>query len=106
LPIHLRDADDKTLVYSADTGFAETFQSFARMVDLFVVECSFVHEKPVETHLKLAEAMYLIQKARPKRAVLSHLYPEWDNVDFESEIAAFKPPCEVLEATDGLRIEI
>lgn len=106
LAIHLRDSDDKTMVYSADTGFAETFESFARMVDLFIVECSFVREKPVETHLELAEAMYLIQKARPKRAVLSHLYPEWDDVDFNAEIAAFNPPCEVIEAVDGLTISL
>ncbi|MDM7924113.1 MAG: ribonuclease Z [Pyrinomonadaceae bacterium] len=106
LAVHLRDADDRTLVYSADTGFAETFASFARMVDVFVLECSFVRNKPVETHLELAEAMFLIQKARPKRAVLTHLYPEWDAVDFAREISAFGPPCEVIEAVDGLKISI
>lgn len=104
--IHLRDANDKTLVYSADTGFDKSLGAFAKNVDLFVLECSFVKNKPVELHLELAEAIHLIRYAEPKRAVLTHLYPEWDNVDFEKEVAKFSPRCEVLKAFDGLRLEI
>ena len=104
--IHLRDANDKTLVYSADTGFAEAVAAFANMVDLFILECSYPKDKPVAKHLELAEAMHLIRKAKPKRAVLTHLYPEWDDLDFESEVAKFGPLCEVIEAKDGLRMEI
>lgn len=104
--IHLRDNNDRTLVYSADTGFTEDLATFARNVDLFVLECSFVKNKPVEWHLELAEAMYLIRKAAPKRAMLTHLYPEWNDVNFISEIKKFSPTCEVLEAKDGLRLEV
>ncbi len=94
--IHIRDADEKTLVYSADTAFDETLATFANRVDLFILECSFVREKPVQKHLELAEAMYLIRKARPKHAMLTHFYPEWDAIDFETEVAVFEPPCEVV----------
>lgn len=104
--VHLRDALGKTLVFTADTGFTEKLAAFARRVDLLLMECSFVRDKPVETHLELAESMYLIRKAEPKRAVLTHLYPEWDDVDFEKEIAKFSPGCEVIEARDGLRVKI
>jgi ribonuclease BN (tRNA processing enzyme) len=104
--IHLRDSNDKTLVYSADTGFDKTLAAFARKVDLFVLECSFVKNKPVELHIELAEAMHLIRQADPKKAVLTHLYPEWDTVDFKKEVAKFSPNCEVLEAKDGLKLEI
>jgi len=104
--IHLRDTDAKTLVYSADTGFAETFAAFANMVDLFILECSYPKDKPVKKHLELAEAMYLVRHARPKRVVLTHLYPEWDDVGFESEVGKFEPMCEVIEAKDGLVLEI
>ena len=102
--IHIRSRADKTLVYTADTGFTETLGAFARNADLFVMECSFFKNKPVEKHLELAEAMHLVRYAAPRRAILSHLYPEWDEVDFEREIAQFSPPCEVIEAKDGLRI--
>jgi len=104
--IHLRDVNNKTIVYTADTGFDITMGTFARNADLFLLECSFVKNKPVETHLELAEAIHLIRYAAPNRAVLTHLYPEWDAVDFQKEVGKFSPLCEVLEAKDGLRLEI
>lgn len=104
--IHLRDADGKTLVYSADTGFSEVVGAFANGVDLFVLECTFIRDKPVKKHLELAEAIYLIRKAKPKRAMLTHFYPEWDEVNFDEEVAKFEPLCQVIEARDGLKVEI
>jgi ribonuclease BN (tRNA processing enzyme) len=104
--IHIRDANRKTLVYSADTGFDEVVGAFANRVDLFILECTFVRDKPVKKHLELAEAIFLIRKAQPRRAMLTHFYPDWDDVDFKTEIGKFEPLCEVIEATDGLRLEI
>lgn len=104
--IHLRDSDDKTLVYSSDTGFIDVICSFAKRVDLFILECTFVRDKPIEKHLELAEAIHLIRKAHPKRAMLTHFYPEWDEVDFQAEIERFESLCEVVEAVDGLKMTI
>jgi ribonuclease BN (tRNA processing enzyme) len=104
--IHIRDCSGETLVFTADTGFAPEIAAFAKNVDLLIVESSYVRNKTTEKHLELAEAMYLIRKATPKRGMLAHLYPEWDEVDFEAEIRKFAPQCEVIEAVDGLRIEI
>jgi ribonuclease BN (tRNA processing enzyme) len=106
LAIHLRYKNDKTIVYTADTGFAKSLGALARDVDLLVMECSFFTDKPVETHLVLSEAMYLARYAKPKRVVLTHFYPEWDAVDFEREVKKFSPPCEVIQARDGLLLEI
>ena len=106
LAIHLQDEKGKTIVYSADTGYAKTLRTLVRNVDLLVLECSFFVDKPVETHLELAEAMHLVRYAKPKRVVLVHLYPEWDAVDFEREVKKFSPPCEVIQARDGLKLEI
>ena len=104
--IHIRDADDTTLVYSADTGFSEVIGAFANRVDLFILECTFIRDKPIQKHLELAEAIYLIRKAKPKCAMLTHFYPEWDDVDFAVELRKFEPNCEVIEAVDGLRLEL
>lgn len=104
--IHIRDSHDKTLVYTADTGIEKALGTFARRVDLLVLECSFVKNKAVETHLELADAMFLARLAEPKKVLLTHFYPEWNGVDFENEVAKFSPNCEVIEAADGLRIEI
>ena len=103
--IHLRDGD-ATFVYTADTGFDETLATFARRVDLLLMECSFVKDKPVHKHLELADAIHLIRRAEPRQTVLTHLYAEWDGVDFESEVERRLPGYEVLQARDGLRIKI
>lgn len=104
--IHLRDRDGTTLVYTADTGFTEMLAAFARRVDLLVIEASFPKDKPKEKHLELAETMYIIRKAEPKQAILTHLYPDWDDVDFEKEIVKYSPGCEVTQAFDGLRVDL
>lgn len=106
LAIHIRDRDNTTLVYTSDMGFAKEVAAFSKYADLLLIECSFVNEKPVEKHLELAEAMYLISHAKAKRAILTHLYPQWDGVDFAAEVRKFEPACEVIEAIDGLRLEI
>jgi ribonuclease BN (tRNA processing enzyme) len=104
LALHLRHKD-KTLVYTADTGFTITLGDFARKVDLLLIECSFYRNKSTEKHLQFGEAMHLARYAEPKRVVLTHLYPEWDAVDLVREAEKFSPPCEVIEAKDGLLLE-
>lgn len=102
----LRDRNNKTLVYTADTGMTMVLGDVARGVDLFVCECSFFKNKPVEKHIELAEAIHLARYARPKRMLLTHFYPEWDEIDFQKEVAKFSPLGEVIEARDGLRIDL
>jgi ribonuclease BN (tRNA processing enzyme) len=103
--IRFRDGE-KTLVYSADTGFEDTIAALANRVDLFILECTYLKDKPLKKHLELAEAIYLIRKAHPARAMLTHFYPEWDAVNFDEEVTRFSPMCEVIEAKDGLTVEV
>lgn len=105
LAIHLREGD-KTLVYTGDSGFTMVLGDFARGVDLFLCECSFVEKSPVKTHLTLPEVMHLARYAKPKKIVLTHLYAEWDDVNLTEEAKKFQPPGEVIEARDGLKLEI
>jgi len=105
LAIHLREGD-KTLVYTADTGFSETLGAFAAGVDLLLMECSFLRDKPVEKHLELGEAVHIIRRARPKKAVLTHLYPLWDEVDFDAEVKNLDRIHDIIQAFDGLALEI
>ena len=103
--IHFRE-DQKVFVYTSDTGFTETLSAFAKEAELFLTECSYLRDKPVEKHLELAEAIHLIRRAHPSRAMLTHLYPLWDEVDFNKEVAKFSPMCEVTQAVDGLQLII
>lgn len=105
LAIRLTNSEKQTVVYSADTGVSEELATFARGADLFVLECSFYENKPVQTHLNLAEAMRIAQMAEPRRLLLTHLYPEWDAIDLPAKAREFWPG-ETIAASDGLRIEI
>ena len=104
LALRLMDQGSKTIVYTSDTGFSENLASFANEVDLLLMECSFRRNKPVEKHLELADAMKLAQMCSPRKVVLTHLYPEWDGHDLETEARRLWSG-ETIAAYDGLRLE-
>lgn len=104
LALRLTDQGSKTLVYTSDTGFSENLAAFANGVDLLLMECSFRRGKPVDTHLELKDAMKLAQMSRPRKLVLTHLYPEWDGIDLETEARQLWAG-ETIAAVDGLRLE-
>jgi ribonuclease BN (tRNA processing enzyme) len=105
LAIKLRDQNGTTLVYTSDTGFDEAIAEFARGADLLILECSFYRNKPIATHLELKEAMRIAELAKPKKLLLTHLYPEWDGIDLEAKARELWSG-ETIEARDGLRLEI
>jgi ribonuclease BN (tRNA processing enzyme) len=105
LAIRLDEEAGASLVYTSDTGYTEALAGFARGVELLMMECSFWRNKPVETHLELADAMRLASLAAPRRVLLTHLYPEWDGVDIAAEALKLWPG-KTEGATDGLRLEV
>jgi ribonuclease BN (tRNA processing enzyme) len=105
LAIRLTDADGTTLVYSSDTGYAESLAEFAHGVDLLILECSFYRDKPTVKHLELADAMRLAKLAGPQKLLLTHLYSEWDGVELESEAKKLWPG-DTIAAHDGLRLNL
>jgi ribonuclease BN (tRNA processing enzyme) len=68
------------------------------------MECSFRKDKPIETHLELADAMQLARACQPQKLVLTHLYPEWDGFDLAAEAKSLWPG-ETIPAIDGLRLD-
>lgn len=106
MAIRIEDVDESSLVYTSDTGFDPQIGEFASGVDLFLLEGSFVEQSPVESHLAAPQSVELIKIACPQQAMLTHLYAEWDFIDFQKHLAKYEPPCEVLQAEDGLRIRI
>jgi ribonuclease BN (tRNA processing enzyme) len=49
--------------------------------------------------------MRIASIAEPRKVVLTHLYPEWDNVNLEAEAARLWSG-EVVAANDGLRLDV
>ena len=105
LALGLKDDDSKLFVYTSDTGFSEDLGPFAKDAALLLMECSFRRNKPVQKHLELVDAMNLARECAPRKLVLTHLYPEWDEVDLVAEARALWSG-ETIEAQDGLRLEI
>jgi ribonuclease BN (tRNA processing enzyme) len=105
LALKVRDETGATLAYTSDTGYTEALASFASGVGLFLMECSFPDNKPVETHLELKDAMRLAELSGVRRVMLGHLYPEWDERDLAAEAKCLWPG-ETIEATDGLRVSV
>jgi ribonuclease BN (tRNA processing enzyme) len=105
LALRLKDDDSKLFVYTSDTGFSDDLAPFAKDAALLLMECSYRRNKPVQKHLELADAMRVAQGCDPEKLVLTHLYPEWDDVDLRSEARALWSG-ETIEARDGLSLEI
>jgi ribonuclease BN (tRNA processing enzyme) len=105
LAIKLTDRDKASLAFTSDTGYTDALAAFAEGVSLFLMECSFFRDKPIELHLELSEAMRLAESSRARRVMLSHLYPEWDALDLVAEAKKLWRG-ETIEARDGLRLEI
>lgn len=105
LALRLKDEDSKLFVYTSDTGFSDDLAPFAKDAALLLLECSFRRNKPIQKHLELADAMRVAHDCTPDKVVLTHLYPEWDDVDLASEARALWPG-ETIEARDGLVVEV
>ena len=101
LAIRLTEDDEKTFVYTSDTGFTNDLTTFAACADVLLLECSFITNKPLETHLELTEAIEIAKSCGARKLVLTHLYPEWDEVDVVAKARALWQG-DIVEAKDGL----
>src|SRR4030095_10668552 len=105
LAVRLTDLDGKTFVYTGDTGYVAKLPEFARDVNLLLMECSFRRNKPLHTHLELAEVTALGQACDPETLILTHFFPEWDSMDVVDEAKSLCS-CNIIEAIDGLEVKV
>lgn len=72
--IKVEDTEGKKLVYSADTGMTDRLKSFAKAVDLLIIECSFFEQQKgmVKGHLSTVEVAEIVNAAQPQAVVLTH----------------------------------
>ena len=96
--VGVRIEEGKSVVFSGDTDYTHNLVRLAEGADLLFVECSFP-ERKAPGHLNLAEVQKVVDQAKPRRVILSHLYPDWDNYK-----GVLHPP--LLLGEDGMEIEI
>jgi ribonuclease BN (tRNA processing enzyme) len=78
--LHLRftGPEGQTVVFSGDTGWSDELVELARGVDLLVTECAVPEPDEWDSHLCPEDVARLLSAARPRRAVVTHLYPTVD----------------------------
>ena len=94
------DADGKSVAYSIDLKHLDdaAFDVIGG-VDLWVVDCQNMEENPIHSDLKRTLAW--IERAKPRRAVLSHMSDDIDYATIDS-----LTPGHVEPAYDGLTISL
>ena len=94
-----------SVVYSGDTDYSENLVILAREADLFICESALPDDLKVEGHLTPSRAGEIAAKAGVRKLVLTHFYPECDQVDVEKECRkTFGGP--LVLAEDLMRIEV
>ncbi|MBP8625956.1 MAG: ribonuclease Z [Syntrophorhabdales bacterium] len=96
--IAVRIEDKKSIVFSGDTAYTKRLSGLAKGADLLITECSFP-ERRVRGHLNLSLLAKIVDEAMPKKVILSHLYPAWD--DFKGVL--YEP---YLLGEEGMEIEL
>jgi ribonuclease BN (tRNA processing enzyme) len=96
--VALKISAERGVVFSGDTDYCRGLASLAKGADLLVAECAFPESK-VQGHMNLDALQKLVLESKPRRVLISHLYPEWDEYN-----GVLQTP--VLLAEDGLDIEL
>lgn len=74
-----------SMVYSGDTDFSENLVTLSKDADLLICESAFPDELKVKGHLTPSLAGEIADRANVRKLVLTHFYPECDQVDIEKE---------------------
>ncbi len=98
-------ADGKSVVYSGDTDYSENLVELAKDADLLICESAVPEHKQVTGHLTPVLAGEIASRAGVRKLVLTHFYPDCEDVDIEQECRqTYDGP--LLMAEDLMRIEV
>ncbi len=103
--LHLRftGPDGYSVTFSGDTGPNENLALLAAGCDVLVTECATAEPDPWYSHLCPNDVLEVVKAARPRRVVLTHLYPGLDSEDALRHVAEAGVPVE--RGYDGLVLE-
>jgi len=94
-----------SLVYSGDTDYCDNLIDIAGNTNLLICESALPDELKVKGHLTPSEAGEIATKANVKQLLLTHFYPECDNVDIELQCRkTYSGP--LFLARDLMKIEL
>lgn len=97
--------EGKTIAFSGDSIHCLGIEKACRNADLFVCDASYPKGEANAAHMDTKDVGEISKKCRVKKVVLTHLYPQYDNVDLVSEVKEYFPG-EVLKGKDLMEIEV
>ena len=98
-------AGGRSVVYSGDTDYSENLIALSKGADLLICESALPDDLHLQGHLTPSLAGDIATRAGVKKLVLTHFYPECDQVDIEQECRKTYDGPLVL-AEDLMRIEV
>jgi ribonuclease BN (tRNA processing enzyme) len=105
LGYRITDSNGKSIVYSGDTDTNKNLVCLASGADLLICESAMPDELKVPGHLTPSLAGDMASRAQVKKLVLTHLYPECDQVDLRAQCRkTYQGPLVIAE--DLLKIEV
>jgi ribonuclease BN (tRNA processing enzyme) len=97
--------DGSSVVYSGDTDFSENLIELATGTDLLICESAVPDHRAVRGHLTPSRAGEIAGRAGVGKLVLTHFYPDCEEVDIEQECRRTYDGPLVL-AEDLMRMEV
>jgi len=105
LGYRITDPDGKSIVYSGDTDTSENLVSLSQGADLLICESAMPDSLKVPGHLTPSLAGEMAARAHVSKLVLTHLYPECDQVDLTAQARkTYQGPLVIAE--DLMKIEL
>ena len=97
--------NNRSVVYSGDTDYTENLVELAWNADLLICESALPDSLQVKGHLTPSIAGKMAAEAAVQKLVLTHFYPECDQVDLAAECRkTYDGP--LILADDLMRIEV
>lgn len=88
------------LVYSTDVhGYPDESERYLDGLEVLIIDC--LRYRPHPSHFTVGQALEVIERVKPKRAILTHLLEDLDYATLAAET-----PGHVEPAYDGLQIEL
>ncbi len=94
-----------SVVYSGDTSFSENLISLAKGADMLICEAAVPDELKLDVHLTPSLAGEIATRAQVKKLVLTHFYPECDDVDIAAQCRKTYSG-DLILAEDLMRMEL
>ncbi len=79
------DSKGFSIVYSGDTDYSENLIELSKNADILICESALPDNEKVKGHLVPSLAGEIASKAKVKKLVLTHFYPECDSIDIKKQ---------------------